>query len=519
MALISLVYVFVHTNFCYPCASVTSTPLSHTSSLKKRLLDKIAGNSYNGSVDNVSSNATFETLEALCNKLYPNKLRKSLSEPSLLDMSQIRNTCEQQLASLNNSSVSHKENMQDVSSQSSDKLEFNCTKLNEMNDKSASTSYDNTSCSVKTYRKVDNNTNRYTMVDPDELEKTLYQDIVEKRKRCLDTARLIAEINVDSEAIEAQRSSPMSFAEKNPLNNEESKFLQTLMSCKNYRMYLEERKPFFKLLRNSNPSTPENSIKKAERCEDVKDLKNKTPGIEENDKQSRGVEAKNEFKKPKYFRTPGKTPPSKEFRQKKKYFHSPVKENIPEEHILKSPHAKGLYRLNYTTVLSPVAMYIRGTDTRLIQNVRPKANYDSLAPQRNIKASPSGSLKLNTPRRGIDRSQQETLPKFNLSPKIASCNKQVLAEKNLEYESPSDHFMLPKVSYKRPLYVRTIKESTTPKQGHRVKKLLENVESKVVIRHEGRINSAQKGKSTATEINYASEDESIHIETRANRNF
>lgn len=511
-------------NPCFPTdVSITSTPLSGTDILKKRFFNKMAGNSYNGSmnnIQNVSTNSSFETLESLCKELYPNEVRRSLSEPSLFDINQIYNICEKQMASLNDAYESHEENTQDTLSSSVDELELNCTKLKETNDKSASTSYDNTSCSMKTCREVGSDINGgYTMVDPDELEKTLLQDIVQKRKRCLDTARLIAEINVDSEAIEAQRSSSTSLAEKKPSNNDESKFLQTLMSCKNYQTYLEERKPLFKLFRNSNPSTPEHSIKKTKKYECVEDIKKETSDIRENKGQIPGVKGINEIRKPKYFHTPGKPALSKGCRQKKKYFHSPVNENVAEEHILKSPNAKGLYRLNYTTIMSPVGMYIRGTDPRLIKKVHLKTS-DETPQKNNVKASPIRSLRLNTPRRGIGRSQQETLPKFNLSPKIVY-NQHVLPEEMSGRESPSkNEFLYPKVSYKRPLHVKTIKEGiTTPKQVSRVKKLFENFQSKVVIRHEGRINSAQKGNSAPGEIIYEPEDESIHIESTPNKNF
>lgn len=52
----------------------------------------------------------------------------------------------------------------------------------------------------------------------------------------------------------------------------------------------------------------------------------------------------------------------------------------PVKHIVKSPHAEGLYRLNYNTIISPVGMYIRGTDTQLIKNIHAKTDHLLLTP-------------------------------------------------------------------------------------------------------------------------------------------
>lgn len=51
---------------------------------------------------------------------------------------------------------------------------------------------------------------------------------------------------------------------------------------------------------------------------------------------------------------------------------NPLVQNIKVKQILKSPHAEGLYRLNYNTIMSPVDMFIRATDMQLIKNIHAK---------------------------------------------------------------------------------------------------------------------------------------------------
>lgn len=66
--------------------------------------------------------------------------------------------------------------------------------------------------------------------------------------------------------------------------------------------------------------------------------------------------------------------------------------------------------LNYDTVISPVGMYIRGTDPHLMKNLRPKTDVMLLTPQKTQK-TPSDPSKLQM--------------RFKLSPKqtkeVSSC--------------------------------------------------------------------------------------------------
>ncbi|XP_076375745.1 uncharacterized protein LOC143258961 isoform X2 [Megalopta genalis] len=525
-------------------ASLPSTPLSATCVLKKRFFQKISKNRFSGSVDNVtnlspniSSVESFERLEAHCKKLFPEEkessdtLHRSLSMPSLLSMSYLEDICDQQMASLNSSDACNKDkiifstpNLHNKCLEQSliNKLDFKCTKLQQESDcKSTDSEYDNISYSKKRsirFNKrsefstinTDKITSDYRTFDTDELEKTLLQDIAEKRKRCLDTARLITEINANTNVVEEKKSlgesSLSTITDSDSSVNNEAEFLKTLMSCKDYLTYLERQKPIFNLFKKLKPSTPKTPSKSAE--EIIKNIgaKNSTKECSKtkscvlrksplnpngniynirNSPLSREMNKDNtkklEQSTPKLFVTPGKSPQTLKYKRKKEYFPnicSPPKNGL-EEHILKSPHAKGLYRLNYNTIVSPVGMYIRGTDMQLIKNVHAKTDDMLLTPTRKtIKPLPGGNSK---------SSIQKALLKLNLSPKLGvnQMHKQEVIVNKENSNTPKSHFILPKVSYELPSRVKTIKEMKTSKVGNRVQKLMESAQSKVVIRHEG----------------------------------
>ncbi|KAG6803263.1 rhoGEF domain-containing protein gxcJ isoform X1 [Apis mellifera caucasica] len=168
-------------------------------------------------------------------------------------------------------------------------------------------------------------------------------------------------------------------------------------------------------------------------------------------------------------------------------------------------------------------MYIRGTDTQLIKNIHAKTDHLLLTPvKKNVEVLNKNKIesKQNISSKGIHKTEGITSLKINLSPKV-NTNKQETTKTLENFSTPKNQFVLPRVSYKLPLQIKTITGNKSCKQGTRVKKLLETAQSKIVIRHQGRINSAQKGKSTTDigmyEINYEPEDESIHIEQTANK--
>ena len=441
---------------CSPInTSVPVTPISGADVIKRRFLAKISKCNSNKSIDNVDnvSSASFEHWENQCNKLFPKEqeystpLRKSSSTSSLLSMSEIHNICEQQMASLNMSNELPK-----------NKSEFNSSQLEEIHNKSKDNLFNDISYSKKKNKRINQKpdsdevtpnkfTNNCRMLDPDELEKTLMQDIAEKRRRCFNTARIITEINADPEITEIQKTMRM-FANDNESNllNDETKFLQTLVSCKNYQTYLEKHKPLLKVLQNSpvtesNLKTPENSNlrheeTKASRKESVDTKKTNrrkyflSPNVNSPlaKKQNIENEKKKESTRSKLFVTPGKIPPNNNCKKKKTYFpdmNSPIKDT-KVRHILKSPHAEGLYRLNYNTIMSPVGMYIRGTDMQLIKNVHAKTDHLLLTPvKQDVKALANRNSRQNTTPKNINKIQRTTSLKINLSPKINTNKGQV----------------------------------------------------------------------------------------------
>ncbi|XP_053999383.1 uncharacterized protein LOC128887471 isoform X1 [Hylaeus anthracinus] len=550
-----------------PCIPPT-TPLSAISVIKRRFFQKMSKHNSVGSIDNlintssnVSSNDSFERLEAQCKRLFPEEkecpqpLQKSLSVPSLLSMTEVENMCEQQMASLSISNTSDTEksirstpNLLDSRLHQSPLIKkFNTEKelsfpklQQELYHESTNFGHD-VSYSKKKSIKINRKSE-----DPDELEQTLLQDIAKKRKRCLDTARLIKKINADTK-IRLEENDNKS----DSLSSDEAKFLKTLISCKDYQTYLEKRKPLFHFLRN--PCLPETTVKNntstdSEYKVKIPDIKvlnaTMSPRAEKNTLSSniascicksplsrnRNQETKEKKKcsQTKFFLTPGKTPPNKYCKKKKIYFpsmYSPIKDT--KEKNIESSASQG-HRKNLNTVVSPVGMYIRGTDMQLIKNVRARKGGLLFTPVKmNDTASPSRNSRQTILSKSLTKPQGQTSLKINLSPKFRrnQSYKQEITSTACETDSAhKNDFVLPRVSYKLPLQVKTIKEIKSPKSGARVKKLLESMESKVVIRHEGRINSIWKQRNAGmvtnneiVEINYEPEDESIHIEQAASK--
>ncbi|XP_071862703.1 uncharacterized protein [Bombus fervidus] len=563
---------------CSPInTSLCTTPVSGIDVIKRRFFAKISKCNSSKSINNIDnvSSTSFEHLEDQCNRLFPKEkeysapLHKILSLPSLLSMSHIQNICEQQMASLNvsddvnppkNRALSTPNLLDICQSPSINKTDFNCSKLKELHNKSQGNRCSDISYSKKKTKRINekpvlnmvtpDKVNSHAILDLDELDKSLIQDIAEKRKRCLNTARIITEINADPEIIQIQKTLKMSpmFANDSESNslNDETKFLQTLVSCKDYQICLEKHKSFLKILENSNSFVSESNLKKTEDADpkyqknivskkETVNIKktssgtkfNLSPNIKSPLLKKQGMEEKEikEGVKTKLFTTPGKSPLNKNCKKKKTYFpdmNTPV-QNTKVRHILKSPHAEGLYRLNYNTIMSPVGMYIRGTDMQLIKNVHAKTDNLLLTPvKQNTKSLSNRNSKQNASPKTINKTQKTTTLKINLSPRINTNEQEAHVIKTPECgNTPTSHFVLPRVSYKLPLQVKTIRNSKSPIHGIRVKKLLETAQSKVVIRHEARVNSAQKGKNAASngmyEINYEPEDESIHVEEAARK--
>ncbi|XP_011264008.1 uncharacterized protein LOC105256063 isoform X2 [Camponotus floridanus] len=461
--------------------------------------------SYNAKGPLHDSTSTFESLEAFCEKFYADECKtvpikeKNPSQPPLQNLDSILHECENQMASLE-SSFDIREQLKkaamftlDLTSQYKVPEAQNLQSrlfTHEKHNKDSKNVPD-------TFKQLTRHNKSYEMIEPDDLENTLMYEIAKKRQRCLDTAKVMMEIDTNSES--AKQICPEIVINESS-STSDIKFIETLMSVKRYQEYLEKHKSVLNLFRtgSSNSHIP-----------DKKDVQTKEMPGEDFGFRHLGGKIENTIlgvpkfspmkcstskmvSKPKLFVTPGKKPIKRE--PKRIYFTSPnlvmgmnKKKNV-------SPHPKSIYQQieNYDHVVSPIGMYIKGTDPQLIKNLRPKT------PKKKQMRSPSPKPKV----------------KFRQSPKQP---KETMTRTVVGDENTPDNFLHPKVCYKLPSHVRTIKETKNQKVGNRINELLRSTKDKVVIRHEGRIKSVQTDYLKQPEIHYDSAEESVHIEQTARK--
>ncbi|XP_014474977.1 PREDICTED: uncharacterized protein LOC106744581 isoform X2 [Dinoponera quadriceps] len=492
-------------------------------------LDKTQSPSYE-STNVHDSTSTFECLEAYCKRLFPDEYRPSPQQKNhlqspLRNMNNILHKCSTQMASLEDS-FGVREPVRNVATSTSDPASQHNT-----TPETSSFQYDLIvftpdkpkkilSKSVSPMQRAECQT-RCEIIEPDDLQKTLIYEIAKKRQRCLNTAKVIMEINGSSEPLEAQGTCPISSVNEARLSTEKDvKLMETLMSCKKYQEYLEEYRPLLNLLQRSESykSRPTQSKKDARAKEANKvNVATLTAPKSSITRGTRGGTSRSPspkifaVPKPKLFITPGKTPAKRTVcREKRTYFRNAGVSPIKQENLKKSsnkepdisPCAQSICRkmgLNYDSVISPVGMYIKGTNPHLIKNLRPKTDEMLLTPRRKQHV-PSVNTKPEM--------------KFRLSPKQP---KKTLAGTAARDENVPDNFLHPKVHYKLPSHVRTIKETENRKVGNRINELLRATQDKVVIRHEGRTKTVQTDCSEQPEIHYDSAEESVHIEQTARK--
>lgn len=362
------------------------------------------------------STTTFECLEAYCKRLFPDEyksspLQKNRFQSPLQNMSGILHTCDAQMKSLEDS-PKVREPSRNVVTSTSDlasqhdavpgtwNLRYRSIILTpDKRDKTWSVERASISPRQRAGRSV-----RPEMIEPDDLEKTLMYEIAKKRQRCLDTAKVIMEIDGDSEALAAQGTCSTSNTNELRLSTEkDAKLMETLMSCKKYKEYLEEHKPLLNLLQRSESY----KSRSAQSKKDVHTKKDNRVNVAtlavpkssaSRKRNSRSPSSKTlVVSKPKLFMTPGKSPVSKTVcKEKRTYFPNliinPHKE-IAKEKLQKesnkvlnvSPSTQSICRrmgLNYDSVISPVGMYIKGTNPHLIKNLRPKTDEMLLTPRK-----------------------------------------------------------------------------------------------------------------------------------------
>lgn len=404
-----------------------TTPVSPRRNIKspKKIGRRISKNtSYTAQNLLHDSTNTFECLEAYCAKLYPNEYKSSsvreknqLQSP-LPNMDNIWRVCESQMASLQDSPNiqeqikkvrtctpnSANQHNKTPKAQNRHRL-LSCEKCERTDSKKVSdTSKERTEC----------NKRQEKMVEVDELESTLMYEIAKKRQRCLDTVKVMMEIDADLESTEAQETTypNIVLSDSSSIRNDD-KFMETLMCVKKYHDYLEKNKPLLHLFHRVQSYSPR----------DRKDVRAKisnenfgacalsvlsgnkstlrTPKLLSRKKSTSPLSTKHCLTnktggiKSRLFVTPGKTPVNKSCKSKRTYFPNMLpgtsKQNI-------SPHAKKIYRQmgSYDHVVSPVGMYIKGTETKL-KNVRPKTDgMLSIPKRRQTTRSPSPKMKFRS---------------------------------------------------------------------------------------------------------------------------
>ncbi|XP_050450098.1 uncharacterized protein LOC126850801 [Cataglyphis hispanica] len=468
------------------------------------------------------STSTFESLEAFCEKLYADEFRAlPIKEKNLLpsqNIESILDVCENQMASLENSLDIHEQLKKaaftsNLASQSNNKvpetqnLQYKLLtheKYNKTDSKKIS----------DTFKQWTKDNKSYETIEPDDLENTIMYEIAKKRQRCLDTAKVIMEIDTNSELVKEKQICPKIVNDS--LSTNDAKFMETLMSVKRYQEYLEEHKSILNLFRPKSCSS---------RIPDKKDVQTKEISRKDfgsrrlGDKVENAILEEPEFSrmrkksrspllakcstnklvvsKPRLFVTPGKTVVKKSCKPKRTYFPNLVQGMSKEKNV--SSHLKNIYRQieSYDHVVSPVGIYIKGTDPHLMKNLRPKTDENLL-----------------TPRKKQIMQSRSPKPKFRLSPKQT---KETMTKTVVRDENIAHNFLHPKVHYKLPSHVRTIKETENRKVGNRIKELLRSTQDKVVIRHEDRIKSVQTNYLKQPEIHYDSAEESVHIEQTARK--
>jgi len=369
------------------------------------------------------STNTFESLEALCKKLYPDDYNtlpareKNRLQSPLQNMDNIRVVCESQMASLEDSPNIH-EQIKKAETRASD-LTCQHNKTSEAEQNLQYRLLPNEKFDRTDSKTVSELGKCQETIELDDLESTLMYEIAKKRQRCLDTAKVMMEIDANLESM--KETYPNSLTdESSPIKNDD-KFIETLMCVKKYQDYLEKSKNLLHLLhraRLSSPRTPR--IRTPRTPRDKKDFQAKmsnenfktytlsilgnkstlrvpklSPRRKSTSPSSKHCSAsKTVVSKPRLFVTPGKISSNKKCKPKRTYFPNLLPETNKQSKPNISPQEKSIYTQigNYDHVVSPVGMYIKGIESRLIKNPRSKTEMLS-APKRKTTRSPSPKMK------------------------------------------------------------------------------------------------------------------------------
>ncbi|XP_011055874.1 PREDICTED: uncharacterized protein LOC105146925 isoform X2 [Acromyrmex echinatior] len=400
---------------------------------------------------------TFESLETMCKKLFPDNdytvpREKNLSQSPLQNMANILRTCENQMASLENSPIIHEQikkagmcgtldSTYQHNKLSEENLEYRLL-LNEKYDRMDSEAV------LDILKQQTEDGKRQEMIETNDFESTVMYEIAKKRQRCLDTAKIVMEIDENFKPME----------EIHPNINDSSievdnKLMKTLMSVKKYQDYLEKYKSLLNLFhrtRLSSPRTPcDRQDLQAEKMfnkdicalsvvlEDEQTLQVPKPSPRKKSISPSSTK-KTVATKPRLFITPGKTLVNKNCKPKRTYFPNLLPGmNKQNKHV--SPQAKNIYRQigNYDHVISPVGMYIKGAESHLIKNLKPITDKMLLTPKKKTTQLSNSKMKL----------QLSPKPKKKLTGTIGD-------------ENVADNFLHPKMHYNYPSHSREVQNQS-----------------------------------------------------------
>ncbi|XP_011882734.1 PREDICTED: uncharacterized protein LOC105570264 [Vollenhovia emeryi] len=333
---------------------------------------------------------TFENLEAYCQKFFPYENKTSSasdkiqSESPPRQMDNFRRACESQMASLD-SSINIYEEIRKAGTCASNFASQNVQTPEAQDRQRGPASCENIKCSRKvssTFKRRTECGRRYKTAEQlDDLESTLMYEIARKRQRCLDTAKVLIEIdaNLESTAASEQKYPEIRVTEASPtMTTSDEKFMKVLMCVKNYQDYLEEYKPLLNQLHRLRSTSRDAGATKTlgEKLGTSSVLSGhkktlrtpRTPKLSprKTSPSSAKLSAnKTVVSKPRLFVTPGKQSVNKGCKPKRIYFPNLMpKQNKQESNI--NPHAKKIYQQmgNYDHVISPVAQYIKGTEQK-----------------------------------------------------------------------------------------------------------------------------------------------------------
>ncbi|KAF7391256.1 hypothetical protein HZH66_009736 [Vespula vulgaris] len=223
------------------------TPINIFKSKNKKLRDVSV-------IPSISSDSSFEYLEAQCERLFPNEKKNLVSVPtvqdsSLLSMDHVFTICEQQMASLNSTDdiKIRKKNESSVQESKQRSKNSDCSYLHSIPENFVYKDEDKSKNLKKvSYKRCKRELDSEYLNCADDLNKSLLSEIVIKRRRCLDTAKKMMEINSECNIMKEQKKSKpycksiLDINSNKPQDNN-NQFMKVLMSCEDYHNYLDDQ--------------------------------------------------------------------------------------------------------------------------------------------------------------------------------------------------------------------------------------------------------------------------------------